>query len=160
MKESVKVLSDIQRQQAKRYIDEIPLDVLHVVKIEPHKETRSVAQNRLLHKWFGEESEQTGESPAEVKKRYKAKFLIDIFMQREDGEYAKTIQTLRDLWKKGYEADAKYLHKRIVDMTSTADASLDEMCEFLNYIEMDAAQHGIVLTRPESLYLKAIGAER
>lgn len=157
MKKSVRILGDIQKEQAKQYIDELPLDDIHIVKIEPYKETRSTAQNRLMHKWFGEESEQTGDSPDEVKRRYKKKFLIDIFMQREDGEYAKTIQTLRDLWKKGYEADATYLHERVVDMTSTASATVDEMCELLNYIEMDAAQHGIVLTRPESLYLKALG---
>ena len=131
---------------------------VHEVVIKPHRADRSLAQNRLLHRWFGEIAGENGEVMEDVKLRYKKKFLIDIFMKREDSEYAHTIGTLRDLYQQGHKKDAMYLHEQVVKLTSTAEANVAEMTEFLNLIEMDAATHGIQLSRPDDLYSHAVGS--
>jgi hypothetical protein len=156
MNKVITLKSEYQRDHAINTIRELPLEPVCDVHITLHKENRSLAQNRLLHKWFGEISKETGETTEDVKIRYKGKFLIDIYMQREDSEYAQTINTLRELYRQGHKKDATYLHAQVVRLTSTADANIEEMTEFLNLIEMDAGTHGIQLSRPDD-YHKALG---
>ena len=156
MNRTIVIVGDIQKQNAISVLREIPLEPVHEVIIQEHKTTRSLAQNRLLHKWFGEISAEQGILPDEVKFTYKKRFLIDIFSRRDDGVYLQTLEALRKLYKDGYKDDSLFLHRQIVNKTSTSDANVKEMTEFLNYIEIDAAQQGIVLTRPDD-YSVALG---
>jgi hypothetical protein len=139
--------------------DAVLADETHEVIIQPHKASRSLAQNSLLHKWFGEISKETGETPEDVKFRYKKAHLIDIFMRREDSEYAQTVETLRELYRQGYKKDANFLHSQVVRLTSTADCTVAEMQEFLELIEIDCAANGFQLSRPEEYYKKAMGVK-
>ena len=147
------------KESAVEFLADLPLRPVCQVVIRDAREIRSTAQNSLLHKWHAEESEHTGELPDEVKRRYKKQFLVDIFMQREDGEYARLILTLRKLHKEGHKKDAVFLYNQVVDLTHTADASVEEMTAYLNYIEIDARQRGVPLSRPDDLYRDALGVK-
>lgn len=47
MKKSIKVIGEIQRQHAIEMIKLLPLDVIHIIRIEEYKPTRNLEQNAL-----------------------------------------------------------------------------------------------------------------
>lgn len=94
-----------------------------------HVEQRSTPQNRLLHFWFRCISAETGETLDRVKMYYKEMFLprrISTFQGRD------------------YEV-----------IPSTKDLTEDEMTEFLNAIQADAASElGIRLPNRDDQYFE------
>lgn len=60
---------------------EVSADKPVCVQIKPYSEDRSVAQNRLSHKWYGEISTQGGEyTPAQIHDRCKYRYGIPIMV--------------------------------------------------------------------------------
>ena len=47
MKHKIKIVGDIQRQHAIEMIKLLPLDVIHIIRIEEYKPTRNLEQNAL-----------------------------------------------------------------------------------------------------------------
>ena len=47
MKHKIKIIGDIQRQHAIEMIKLLPLDVIHIIRIEEYKPTRNLEQNAL-----------------------------------------------------------------------------------------------------------------
>jgi hypothetical protein len=148
------------REAVREFLDSLPLVPLVQVVFRDARNVRSIAQNSLAHHWYGEEAREAGSTPGEVKLYYKRKFLIDIYRRREDGEFEAMIQSLAELSEKGFRKNAVELYDQIVKMTSTAEASVDEFQEFLNYHEVDARQRGVNLSNPDDLYREALGVKR
>jgi hypothetical protein len=157
MNKTITIKSDYQRDYALSIIKDLPLDPVHDVVIKPHKSDRSAAQNALYWKWMTEIGNHDGDMKEEVAERYKDKFLVQIF-ERDDKEYGEMIQTLRNVYSSGAKKDALTLRKKVVKLTSTTNCNVEQMKEYLNFIEMDAASRGIELTRPDD-YKFAIGVE-
>jgi hypothetical protein len=113
----------------------------HDMVLRPHKKGRTLAQNRLLHKWAGETSlrvwEATGElkSPEEWKWYYKHNLL-------------------------GYDAiEINGVVSKI--LRSTAKLKVKPFSEFLGRIEAHATVDiGIELTHPQDCYYEAMGIKR
>lgn len=131
-------------------------DELHEVVIRPYKKDRSVAQNSLLWRWNTIIGSELGESKEEIHERNKERFLVPIY-ERDDLDYAAMIEAVRSVYRQGLQQDALFLRKRIVALTSTTKATTAQMAEFLTEIERDASRLGIILPRPDDVYLEALG---
>ena len=59
--------TDLQKQTAKKAIDELPLGARFEVRIQKHTKKRSTDQNSLFHKWMQILAEHTGYTAKEMK---------------------------------------------------------------------------------------------
>lgn len=153
--------TDTKRDFIMRFIADLPLEPLMGVRVYEHKETRSVAQNKLMWRWLthiagGGEIFSTKEDCHEY---YKETFLVHIF-ERDDPEYAAMIDAVRSVHKAGMKMEAVSLKKKIVKLTSTTDANVSQMTEYLKEIENDCNNRLIELPRREDEYYKAFGIRR
>ena len=89
------------------------------VTLERFVKPRSMNQNATMHMWFGEIAEQTGSDPKSVKSDLKAMFLPEIEGMRG-----------------------------IVRTKDTHELNVKEMEDFMNQIQVEAADMGIQLTQP------------
>jgi len=111
------------------YINEAPLEPLYKVEIKLHKESRSLAQNRLVHKWFSDVAKEIGCSPRGVKHSMKSGYGLVDFYTDINGEI-------------------------IEELRSTANYSVQEMADFITFIEVWAVENGYILDKSE-LYKEA-----
>jgi len=109
-----------------------------VVQIKEDKLTRSQKQNNLYWMWLGLIEKETGQ-PAE-----------DYFDQGK--------------WKKGlhYQFRRDYLPRQFYDdgeikIPSSKDLNTTQFKDYLERIDMEMAQMGITLPRPDDLYYAAMG---
>ncbi len=58
---------------------------------------------------------------------------------------------------KGMKSEAIALKREIVRLTSTTQMNVQQFTEYLNDIELDARNIGIILPHPEDLYNDALG---
>jgi hypothetical protein len=100
---------------------------------------------------------ELGESKEDVHERNKRRFLVPIY-ERDDPEYAAMIEAVREVHRHGMKAQAETMAKKITVLTSTTKATVDQLTEFLNEIERDAASLGIMLPRPDDVYREAMAA--
>lgn len=91
----------------------------------------------------------------DVHEYHKEKFLIHIY-ERDDPGYASMIDSLRGLYAKGLKHEATYLRKKIIQLTSTTDASVKQFTEYLKEIENEW-NGKVYLKRDEDRYYKAMG---
>ena len=150
MKHSLKIISEEVRRRAIEIIQNLPLDVIHEVKISEYKKDRSASQNALYWQWLTIIGNELGESKETMHERYKDGFLVQIF-ERDDPDYAEMIDTLRAVYGQGMKTQALALRKRIVALTSTTSANVKQMGEYMSEIEKQAASLGIRLPHPEDV---------
>ena len=160
MKAKIKVISELQRQHAIKVLEQLPLDVVHVLDIRPFVKNRSTAQKGLYFIWVGQIANHFGEEKNTVHIRLKKTHLIPIYMAREDGEWARTVETIRDVYRLGMKDKAKQMEAHIVSLASTNDATVPEFTEYLNQIEIEYAGMGLVLVHPDDLWMEAMGKDR
>jgi len=106
------------------------MDKPHRIDLKPYRESRSLAQNALLHVWVGELSRKYAEAYG-------------------NWHSAKTWkQYFKDLFLVG---DVEMIGNRPVTIgLSTADMDVGEFAEFLNEIDMYCAEEfNLLLSRPE-----------
>ena len=105
---------------------------------------RSLEQNALLHKWFGEVSEQRGDcTPGEVKMDCKRRFFIPIL--RGDDEAFNAM--MKDL--SGMAEDAKLKLIELLPVTSIC--TVKQMRRGMDDMFMTLSADGVVLTDPAEL---------
>jgi hypothetical protein len=156
MKQKFILRDDQIKLRATRAIMGIPIDPMHEVIIREHNKDRSIAQNSLLWLWQTLIANELGWTKEEVHRYYKKTFLVHIF-ERDDEEYALMIATVRTVHKAGMKKEAKRLSDAIINLTSTTDASVKQMTEYLKDIERDATDQGIRLPHPKDRYEEAMG---
>lgn len=124
-------------------------------------EMRSAAQNRLMWMWITDASKTTvnelaGRTKEDWHYELKKRFLVPIY-ERDDMEYALTIQTLRVVHKNGLKNEASMLYKHIVDMTSTTQATVEQFTEYLTDIGGYLRENGVLLRTDQQLFNYAMG---
>ncbi|WP_288384612.1 hypothetical protein [uncultured Acinetobacter sp.] len=161
----IKSFSDVQRVYA--YLgqhhgaaagDGKPL----VVSIGQREETRTKAQNRLIHMWFGEIAKKTGDTPEHVKYLMKRKFFASIIVEeceqsREQYEavidFKRVIESIDQAEQPKYWQQYNRLVKMFVnDHLKTREATTKQLSKFCDKIQDFAAiQLGLHLKCPEDL---------
>jgi len=159
MKQTIIIRDTSLKERASEIINLIPFAPLHELVIRPHHQDRTVAQNSLMWMWHTIIGASLGETKDAVHLRYKGKFLVPIY-ERDDPDYAETIETVRKVYRMGGKVEARALYDAIVKLTSTTTATTAQFTEYLKDIEHDAAGIGIVLPRPEDRYHLAMGIRR
>lgn len=134
--------------EAYSYITNLPLEPLMKVTVEEYSTDRTLSQNAVMWMFFTDIAKHNGTDKRYEYNYYKDKFLVPIY-ERDDKQYAAMIQTLRNLYKDGYQQDACFLKDRIVDLTSTSKANVKQFTEFLKDIEHDAGSKQIPMRHPD-----------
>ncbi len=144
MKQKVICHTEQHRNRAIEIIRNMPLEPVHEVIIREYKKDRSADQNALYWKWLTIIGAELGEPKEAMHERYKAAFLVNIYT-RDNTEYASMIQSLRNVYKSGLQAEAMALHKKVVELTSTTSATVAQMSEYLDSIKRAATELNITL---------------
>jgi len=141
------------------YIEAQPAKPLLEVTVKEYHKDRTLAQNRLYWDWVTVISNELGLTKEDEHKDLKKRMLVPIY-ERDDESYAAMIQAVRKVHKLGHHQEAKDLADKIVDLTSTTDASVKQFTEYLNEIERDMMGKGIALPHPEDRYYTAMGIKQ
>lgn len=123
-------------------------EVLEVV-IQPESRKRSLAQNRLYWSWVTQWANHTGDSEARTHHIFKYKFLVTIFY-RDDAQYAAmcdSVKVLKGIDRGHYDKIAAH----VIRQTSTTDASVKQMTEYLDRVERYCYSEGVMLKIPQEL---------
>lgn len=109
-----------------------------VVEIREDKDSRSIKQNRLYWMWLGVINQETG-------------MPVHDYLEN-------------DVWHKGLHSGFKYKFLPLVEYEDgdikeprSKNLKVKEFKDYLEQIDMEMAQLGITLPRPEDLYLEAMG---
>ncbi|WP_432480604.1 hypothetical protein [Moraxella sp. ZY200743] len=123
-----------------------PNKVVVTIGIDDDK-ARSLAQNRLYWKWLHQLKQQTGQ---DLHLYFKRLFLSKIYA-RDDGDFAQMVGSVAQC--KGLLDDWQYenLANNVIKNISTTKASVKQMSEYLNKIEIWAFGQGLTLTMPSEL---------
>ncbi|WP_201595350.1 recombination protein NinB [Psychrobacter vallis] len=123
-------------------------DLLEVI-IQPAKNKRSHAQNRLYWGWVHEWLKALSWEDDYTHHFFKYKFLIMIFYQA-DAKYAgmcDAVKVLKSIDRQSYDQIAAH----VIRQTSTTDASTAQMTEYLDKIYRYCYEQGVLLTVPDEL---------
>jgi len=133
----------IERKKEKRHIiesmivshfSEFPDDEKAIIEINQDKASRSTKQNRLYWEWINLLGAETGYTKDEMHAILRDKFL---------GYNLVTTKT-----------------EVIKELRSTTKLKVGEMKDYLEQIDIFAAEYGIILPRPEDLYYESMGYKR
>lgn len=119
------------------------------VTIQPESRKRSLAQNRLYWSWVTQWANHTGDSEARAHHVFKYKFLVTIFY-RDDEQYAAmcdSVKVLKGIDRGHYDKIAAH----VIRQTSTTDASVKQMTEYLDRVERYCYANDFKLTIPNEL---------
>lgn len=133
-----------------------------VVSVNQKEETRTKAQNRLIHMWFGEIANKTGDTPENIKYLMKRKYFASIIVEecehsREQYQavidFKKVIESLDQSEQPKYWQQYNRLVKMFVnDHLKTRKATTKQLSKFCNKIQDFASiQLGLHLKCPEDL---------
>ena len=150
------IRTDADRNRAVEIVNRVPIDPPQEIEIREWKKNRLAAQNSLLWKWLTVIASELGESKEDVHARYKEKLLVPI-LRRDDPDFAAMIGSVNAVHASGMKAEALALKREIVRLTSTTQMNVHQFTEYLNDIELDSRNFGIILPHPEDLYNDALG---
>jgi len=157
MKKRFVIYNEDEKKLAVAFIAALPIEPNHYIRIDEYRENRSLEQNALNWVWCTHIAEEYGETKDAVHFRHKKEILVPIF-ERDDEEYAEMLEAVRAVYRKGMKTDAKLLERKIVKLTSTTNANVTQMAEFLTEIERTYIARGIVLPkRDQRQYDVAMG---
>ena len=114
---------------------------------------RSLSQNALLHKWFGEIAKHFGDRDATtVKGECHHKYGLPIKKRCEQflWVWSKTGEQM------GYERQCKYLASGVLNVSSSL--SVKELKEYMDGMMRDYADIGVFLTDPELRKYEGVAA--
>lgn len=127
-----------------------------IVTISDKKEQRSLAQNRLYWMWIAQISKRFGDDKDGVHFDCKRRFLVRIY-RRDSFKYAETCAAVIGLKGKGEPEQYQLIADFVIDNTSTTDATVEQMTEYLNDIFVFYYKQGLRLSVPEDLKWAAEG---
>jgi len=160
MKKTITITDENKRSLVIDFVQKIPLEPVHQVRIEPFEGNRSADQNRLYWMWLTDASttcinEHAGKTKDEWHLFFKRKFLIPIFIRDDEG-FAKMIVATRALKAMDHLTEYHNLRKGILNLTSITDANVKQMAEYLYDIELFLHGCGVVLRTDDELYKRAM----
>jgi len=134
----------IERKKEKRHIIETMI-VSHfsqfpdsdkaIIEIKDDKDSRSVKQNRLYWEWINVIGNELGYTKDETHILFRDKFL-------------------------GYNELTTKKGATIKELKSTTKLKVGEMKDYLEQIDIFVSEYGIMLPRPEDLYLESMGYKK
>ena len=140
----VKLCGDTQRAYAKTLIDAAPVNATATVRTA--KEARTMAQNRLIHRWFGDISRHLmGESEADVKVRCNLMYGKPI-LARDNAEWGEEFSAVFEVLS--YEKKLNAI--KTFDIPFTRNMSVKQLSEYMNEMQRDHLTMGIRLTDPDA----------
>ena len=119
------------------------------VTIQPEKRKRSLAQNRIYWAWITQWSNKQGWDEEYSHHFFKYKFLVRIFY-KDDAKYAEmcdAVKVLKGIDRGHYDKIAAH----VIRQTSTTDASVKQMTEYLDRVERYCYANDFTLTIPDEL---------
>ncbi|MBF7687066.1 recombination protein NinB [Acinetobacter rathckeae] len=133
-----------------------------VVKVDQKEETRTKAQNRLIHMWFGEIAKHTGDTPEQMKFLMKKKFFASIIVRDNEEskeqydsviQFKKVIEQMSEKEQNHYWVQYNNLVKMFVkDHLKTHKATTKQLSEFCDKIhDFASITLGLYLTCPDDL---------
>ena len=155
MKKTIILSGDEQLKLVGDILASLPYSPVHEVTIKPFKKDRSLAQNSLYWKWLTILGNEYGDSKDDRHTYYKGKFLVSIF-ERDDEDYAAMIASIRLVKKDGMLREYQCIKDEVIRLTSTTDASVKQMSEYLGNIETHAASIGVGFVQDDD-YKYALG---
>lgn len=145
MAQTVILRTVAQRGLAHRLIDAAPVDA--VVTVKEAKEIRTAAQNRLIHRWFGDIArELVGQPPADIKAECNLTYGRPI-LARDDEEWNAAFGYIFD----ALNLPSKLKAIRVLDIPFTRRMTVKQLSEYMDQMQRDYAEIGISLTDPEAL---------
>ena len=108
-----------------------------------HPPKRTLSQNALIHKWFGEIATQTNESVDEVKLDCKGYQGVPMLLA-EDQEFAEFYEKFRAMYP-----DAEQRRKALKWVPVTSIMTTSQLGRFADAVFREYSQQGIRLTVPE-----------
>lgn len=109
---------------------------------------RTLSQNALLHKWYGEIAAEQGDSADAVKGRCHMQYGLPIKMR--DAQFAFVWSNATA--KLSYEQKCKVMSSGIFAVTSTMTTK--ELTEYMDAMRRDYLAQGVRLTDPDDLKYK------
>lgn len=140
MSETRTIISREDAARFSKYIEGLPLPLTITWK---EGDARSLNQNALLHKWYGEIAKAQGQTAAEVKGECHVAFGVPI--RSRDPIWLR-------VWEKlfaplSYEQQCFLFAKGILAMTR--DMKKAELTEYMDAVFAEYTKQGIYLTKPE-----------
>jgi hypothetical protein len=111
-------------------------------------EPRSLAQNRLVHKWYGELADQDPQPDHDgiyYEAYCKLHFGVGI-MKEDDPEYAAFYDQF--VKPRPYEEKIEMM-KPPYGFPVTSEMTMKQMTRYMDIINMNAAKNGLILTQPD-----------
>ena len=152
----IRITDEARLSNAKSALQLIPLDGTYEVCIRKYEKNRSYAQNRLLHMWRKDISDQTGESIKECRFRLCNTHMLPIVLGSEmekDRDIHTTSFALREAYKSGSKKQSEFVFKQYVSLLSSKDLNVKQFADYLTEIERECTEQGISLRRPEEYHL-------
>ena len=143
MKHNLIIASEQIRNRAELIVSGLPVDGSIEVVVRPYKVNRSALQNSFYWRIITIIGNEIGNTKDEQHDIYKGMFLIPIFV-RDDPGFAEMWTTINNSGK-----ERKMLIKEVLKLTSTTQASVKQMAEYLDDCCHHAAVLGIRLPAPE-----------
>lgn len=136
----VRTADDVQQVRAHMQATSFPY---RVVIAKPRNRTE--AQNKTLHKWFGEIAAHRGDMTAlEVKAECNLTYGRPI-KDRDSPDWSAVFGYLFD----GLDYEKKLIAIRTLDVPFTRDMSTKQLAEYMEQMQRDFLSQGVSLTIPE-----------
>jgi len=138
------IASEQIRNRAALIMAGLAVDGTDEVIVQEHKRNRSAEQNSIYWKWLtviGNDLRNTKDEQHDI---YKRMFLIPIFTRDNQG-FADMMASVDGMNATDYDI----FSREILKLTSTTQASVKQMSEFLDDIQYNATSLGIRLPAPE-----------
>lgn len=151
--------TDRSKTQAFNCIAELPLDPVYEVAIQPHnaEKSRSISQNRLSFRWYGEIAAQTGQTSSEARAYCKLHLGIAIVKNGTSSACHKFREQYDSIIRPLAYEQKMALMGPPIDFPVTSLFSVKQFNEYLGEMQRHFAEQGIVLTTLDDLYNEAMG---
>jgi len=107
-------------------------------------DARSLSQNALIHKWFGEVSRHFGDMTA-VQIKGQCHHKHGLVIKRRNEQFAWVWKQTGE--KLNYEQQCRYLASGTLNISS--GMTVKELTEYMDAMKIDYAEQGVFLTDPE-----------
>jgi hypothetical protein len=140
---TVVITDDTQRTLAHEMVKRAPNGA--VVTVNEAGEARTKAQNRLIHRWFGDIARAlVGQSEVEIKAECNLTYGRPI-LARDDAEWESAFGYIFD----ALSHPAKLKAIRVLDVPFTRRMTVKQLSEYMDQMQRDYAEMGIRLTDPD-----------
>ncbi len=139
------------------FIHNLPMDKAWTVTVEPLKDDRSAAQNRLSFRWYKEIAQQLPDDTAEGWRAY-CKLTIGVPILRAgnpafSADYDATLKPLT------YGQKIRLMQAPI-DVAVTSLMKVDQFRDYLDRVQRHFAEQGVQLTSGDDEYQLAMGRKK